>query len=220
MQDHELFPPAFTAVMSRDYESTSSTANTVCSRQNKSPTALFSVSSSPAFPNFGTATTSLTPRMAKCELGLPPIPGMPMPWVWTCHLCHSKYFLGVTSRCLVDGHYYCSGKATDKNTRTRHRGKLCTSDFDYLGWEKMNEWRKEVRNLMKSEGSWRSGCWNDCVFPSACRYLPFLRSKNTASPPEGKNNDGEWVSFNTKGEVGLTFFLLLSHYLHYSSSRL
>src|ERR1700712_5461565 len=29
-----------------------------------------------------------------------PPPEKPMAWIWICHLCHSRYALGVTRRCL------------------------------------------------------------------------------------------------------------------------
>ncbi|KAI9053996.1 hypothetical protein LZ554_002940 [Drepanopeziza brunnea f. sp. 'monogermtubi'] len=35
-------------------------------------------------------------------------PPFPYPWIWRCHLCHSVYRLGVTRRCLEDGHFFCS----------------------------------------------------------------------------------------------------------------
>ncbi|KAL2066752.1 hypothetical protein VTL71DRAFT_2824 [Oculimacula yallundae] len=35
-------------------------------------------------------------------------PETPYPWIWRCHLCHSIYRLGVTRRCLEDGHLFCS----------------------------------------------------------------------------------------------------------------
>ncbi|KAI6713815.1 hypothetical protein JHW43_003666 [Diplocarpon mali] len=35
-------------------------------------------------------------------------PPLPYPWIWRCHLCHSVYRLGVTRRCLEDGHLFCS----------------------------------------------------------------------------------------------------------------
>ncbi|PSS14787.1 hypothetical protein M430DRAFT_252801 [Amorphotheca resinae ATCC 22711] len=35
-------------------------------------------------------------------------PPTPYPWVWRCHLCQSVYRIGVTRRCLEDGHFFCS----------------------------------------------------------------------------------------------------------------
>ena len=38
----------------------------------------------------------------------PPPPSNPYPWLWKCHLCNSIYRLGVTRRCLEDGHFFCA----------------------------------------------------------------------------------------------------------------
>ncbi|PVH80847.1 hypothetical protein DL98DRAFT_571480 [Cadophora sp. DSE1049] len=35
-------------------------------------------------------------------------PPTPYPWIWKCHLCNSIYRLGVTRRCLEDGHSFCA----------------------------------------------------------------------------------------------------------------
>src|SRR5689334_22698027 len=40
----------------------------------------------------------------------PPID--PVAWVWFCHLCGRRYEIGVTRRCLEDGHYFCSRPPT------------------------------------------------------------------------------------------------------------
>ncbi|KAG9241991.1 hypothetical protein BJ878DRAFT_391290, partial [Calycina marina] len=34
-------------------------------------------------------------------------PSSPYHWVWRCHICHTVYRLGVTRRCLEDGHFFC-----------------------------------------------------------------------------------------------------------------
>ncbi|OCK91714.1 uncharacterized protein K441DRAFT_483120, partial [Cenococcum geophilum 1.58] len=34
-------------------------------------------------------------------------PPSPLQWLWQCHQCHRKYPLGVTRRCLDDGHFFC-----------------------------------------------------------------------------------------------------------------
>lgn len=97
-------------------------------------------------------------------------PPRPMAWKWKCHLCRSRYSLGVTNRCLSDGHYYCSGSPQTKKTKKSKKdrgGKPCTSEFDYIGWEKMNDWRKEVRRKKGLDPL--PGCWETCNFPSECR---------------------------------------------------
>ncbi|KAF1963326.1 hypothetical protein CC80DRAFT_397684, partial [Byssothecium circinans] len=34
-------------------------------------------------------------------------PPSPLQWVWQCHQCRRTYSLGVTRRCLEDGHHFC-----------------------------------------------------------------------------------------------------------------
>jgi hypothetical protein len=55
--------------------------------------------------------------------------------VWRCHKCYRVYHLGVTRRCLEDGHVFCTllGKAR----------QTCTVEFDYTAWAKFNIWRRE-----------------------------------------------------------------------------
>ncbi|KAH6669804.1 hypothetical protein B0J14DRAFT_671427 [Halenospora varia] len=74
-------------------------------------------------------------------------------WIWRCHLCHRVYRLGVTRRCLDDGHYFCSiseGESTYAITKadgtkiTKVR-RSCASEFDYSAWGIYNIWRREVR---------------------------------------------------------------------------
>ncbi|KAM5430275.1 hypothetical protein McanMca71_007246 [Microsporum canis] len=107
---------------------------------------------------------------------LPPRPDIPPPWAWRCHKCHSYYALGVTNRCLADGHYYCYGLAQGsrhwerKKRQTQGEKKLgtpCGSSFDYAGWENMSEWQRAVRREKGIRPS--PGCWQDCTFPSECR---------------------------------------------------
>ncbi|KAH7370933.1 hypothetical protein BKA65DRAFT_590172 [Rhexocercosporidium sp. MPI-PUGE-AT-0058] len=104
-------------------------------------------------------------------------PKLPYPWIWRCHLCHSVYRLGVTRRCLEDGHFFCSlpspppspitpkptpptpltensiiaaaKKARSKRKRDKKRAAMrgCRAEFDYGGWSGYNIWRRELRNL-------------------------------------------------------------------------
>lgn len=95
----------------------------------------------------------------------PPI--RPMSWIWQCHLCHQRYALGVTRRCLHDGHYYCAGDQDQRNNK-RKRSQSCSSEFDYFGWRLYGEWRRNRVQLTKdSRGV--IGC-ERCEFPSQCRY--------------------------------------------------
>ncbi|KAB8301226.1 hypothetical protein EYC80_003113 [Monilinia laxa] len=104
-----------------------------------------------------------------------PAPPIPYPWIWRCHICHSVYRLGVTRRCLEDGHYFCSlptpppspspspmspsPSSTSlpplipipkKKKRRRRQPRGCRAEFDYTGWEQYNQWRRETA-AQKSE---------------------------------------------------------------------
>ncbi|KAK0122491.1 hypothetical protein ONS95_010721 [Cadophora gregata] len=52
----------------------------------------------------------------------PPPPSFPFPWIWQCHLCGSVYRLGVTRRCLEDGHFFCAEGRTPVLTPTGQDG--------------------------------------------------------------------------------------------------
>ena len=108
--------------------------------------------------------------LSKPEYGasIPPPPEKPMAWIWICHLCHSRYPLGVTRRCLVDGHYYCSGDTDKPSMRKKKKNKSCSSEFDYVAWKEWGEWRRKALRTMKNPRSLK-GC-DTCDFPSQCRY--------------------------------------------------
>lgn len=115
---------------------------------------------------------------------LPSPPKNPLLWIWTCHLCRSRYPLGATRRCLVDGHYYCSGDnsaSTQKNVKRRKRGQACSSEFDYVGWEDWAVWKHKVTDIKRRASVDRLGVEVEkrpsalrgcvaCEFPSQCRY--------------------------------------------------
>ncbi|KAG4427500.1 hypothetical protein IFR05_017018, partial [Cadophora sp. M221] len=85
-------------------------------------------------------------------------PALPCPWIWRCHLCNSIYRLGVTRRCLEDGHFFCSlpspppspttppsaedtivaaaKRARLKRKRDKKRAGMrgCRAEFDYSAW--------------------------------------------------------------------------------------
>ncbi|KAF2653008.1 hypothetical protein K491DRAFT_780616 [Lophiostoma macrostomum CBS 122681] len=79
------------------------------------------------------------------------LPPSPLQWLWQCHQCHRTYALGVTRRCLEDGHLFCAGTTTVKNWRKalsprrvkRHRA--CASEFDYQGWKSWGRWKRSGR---------------------------------------------------------------------------
>jgi hypothetical protein len=76
------------------------------------------------------------------------VPQSPLQWLWQCHQCHRTYALGVTRRCLEDGHMFCAGSTTVKNWRKSvnprrvKKHKACSSQFDYEGWKRWGTWRR------------------------------------------------------------------------------
>jgi hypothetical protein len=120
---------------------------------------------------------------------LPPKPRTPLPWAWRCHRCGRRYNLGVTRRCLYDGHYFCPGQG-------KHHSR---SGFDFEGWATMNEWRREVRELKdkvkkkknkQERSSWRMQLWvplvkdydclEDCDYPGACDEIRLVYSRSNS----------------------------------------
>jgi hypothetical protein len=116
----------------------------------------------------------------------PPPPDLPLPWVWQCHLCRHRYPLGVTRRCLYDGHYYCSGETNVKNLKKKKKGQACSSEFDYEGWDEYGEWKRKALQ-MTANTRVPSKC-ETCDFPSMCRtaveqYPVKKERKSVTSPP-------------------------------------
>ncbi|OJD37085.1 uncharacterized protein BKCO1_8000227 [Diplodia corticola] len=120
---------------------------------------------SPRLPLTPPASTpkegSLVPNRNKRELSSPstPPPSPPLKWIWQCHVCHRAYLLGMTRRCLDDGHYFCSGVTTVKtwrasaNPRKGRRTKkhrACASEFDYGGWKAFGEWRRNEEAIRRA----------------------------------------------------------------------
>ncbi|KIV85070.1 hypothetical protein PV11_00805 [Exophiala sideris] len=105
---------------------------------------------------------------SKKKGSIAPPPEAPLAWVWICHLCHSRYPLGVTRRCLVDGHYYCSGETDRPSTRKKRKNKSCSSEFDYVAWKAWGDWRRKALKVVPNPKALK-GC-NSCDFPSQCRY--------------------------------------------------
>ena len=140
-----------------------------------SPTSFFT--GPPFDPSRIFASSSPTIPAKPAEIPLPP--KKPLVWVWQCHLCHSRYSLGATRRCLQDGHYYCSGEADRPNLKKKQKGKSCSSEFDYIGWRETAEWQRNVRRVRRlSDEHHPSGCEN-CEFPSQCRYSVSTPSSTT-----------------------------------------
>lgn len=82
------------------------------------------------------------------ETHRPAPPSEPLHWLWQCHKCSRVYQLGVTRRCLDDGHYFCSGTTTVRRKKGSGRKVLrhqaCASEFDYQGWKAWGAWRRDV----------------------------------------------------------------------------
>lgn len=125
--------------------------------------------------------TPLPPQMKKTTI--PPPPDSPLPWIWQCHLCRNRYPLGVTRRCLYDGHYYCSGETNVKNLKKKKKGQACSSEFDYEGWDEYGEWKRGVLAVL-GQTKVSKRC-DKCDFPSMCRTPPeqFPIQKEKKSPP-------------------------------------
>ncbi|KAF2800608.1 hypothetical protein K505DRAFT_412889 [Melanomma pulvis-pyrius CBS 109.77] len=97
-----------------------------------------------------------------------PLPHSPLRWLWTCHQCHRTYAIGVTRRCLDDGHFFCSGTTPTKNwrkamnPRKTRRHRACVSEFDYVGWNTWGRWRRSGRrdSVVESSSSNPSSPWS------------------------------------------------------------
>ena len=96
------------------------------------------------------------------------LPSMPMPWIWSCHRCHTRYLLGTTRRCLQDGHYFCGGTTVDQISGKVKKHKACMSEFDYTGWEDFGRWKKTVTGQIAKFDA--KNCEDECGFPSSCRW--------------------------------------------------
>ncbi|KAI9789061.1 MAG: hypothetical protein M1816_006416 [Peltula sp. TS41687] len=104
-------------------------------------------------------------------------PAEPLPWIWQCHSCRRTYRLGVTRRCLTDGHYFCMGTKTYKNGKTRIRA--CASEFDYERWSARKQWREQIAKTdgLKLRNKDRD-CWLHCTYPSECRWTELRQAQS------------------------------------------
>jgi hypothetical protein len=56
--------------------------------------------------------------------------------------------LGITRRCLEDGHFFCAGLSPtinwrkSTNPRKKKGGRACGSEFDYAGWKGWGRWKR------------------------------------------------------------------------------
>ncbi|KAI9799125.1 MAG: hypothetical protein M1825_004892 [Sarcosagium campestre] len=141
-----------------------------------SPLRNVQVPSSPTFEFTPLASLPSMPltmpsKGAKPAVSLTEIPsGLPLTWLWTCHICHATYSLGATRRCLQDGHYFCSGTTVDKRSGTAKRHASCSSEFDYAGWSAWQHWRRDVLPGAEERVVGHRNCWQQCDYPSECRW--------------------------------------------------
>lgn len=119
----------------------------------------FPVLPSPRSVTFGASISS-----TKITISAPPDT---VPWVWSCHKCHTRYALGATRRCLHDGHYFCGGTTVDQITGEKKRHRACASEFDYMGWEDFGIWKRAQRQIQNPRFK---HCEDQCDFPSACHW--------------------------------------------------
>ena len=157
------------------------------------------IPSSPFSPRSPITPSPRAPPKARSSVTRPPAnkhanppPGVPLLWLWRCHMCNHNYPLGATRRCLEDGHHFCSGTTVTKTRRTNGKTKFkrhqsCTSEFDYRGWKRWAEWRREQTGYATTQDN-RSphspkpdkDCWNRCDYPSECRWGP----ESAPTPPK------------------------------------
>jgi hypothetical protein len=122
-----------------------------------------------------------------CSTSTNEAPSSPLAWLWRCHQCHHSYRLGVTRRCLEDGHHFCSGTTSivswrkPSNSRKHQNHRACPSEFDYAGWKTVGRWRRGgPRHITRSytgsaanipnKAPRKQDCWNTCDYPSECRW--------------------------------------------------
>ncbi|KAF2493749.1 hypothetical protein BU16DRAFT_582805 [Lophium mytilinum] len=150
----------------------------------------------PEFPSLN--QRAITKAAASATTLSSPPPPSPLQWLWQCHKCSRTYQLGVTRRCLDDGHFFCAGTTTIKswrksvNPRRVRTHRACASEFDYQGWKTWGQWRRggdeDVRMIDAASSDAYSvssssseaeseldarpakNCWNTCDYPSECRW--------------------------------------------------
>ncbi|KAL2001053.1 hypothetical protein VTN02DRAFT_2312 [Thermoascus thermophilus] len=142
---------------------------------------------------------------------IPPKPPTPQAWTWTCHLCGDRYRLGVTRRCLGDGHYFCAGQQpaaaggplTLRGHRTKSKRKRsCDAEFDYHGWRAMDQWCRQVQAAGQAarepdppapspRTTGVRNCWERCTFPTACRDRGPGGGGGGPSSPESEDGGGD-----------------------------
>lgn len=103
-------------------------------------------------------------------------PSTPLKWFWSCHVCHRTYPIGVTRRCIEDGHYFCAGVSEVKtlNRKTGRRcykhHQQCSSEFDYFAWKEWGIWRRKKLEQQGMAQTATRSCDYSCDYPSECRW--------------------------------------------------
>lgn len=102
-------------------------------------------------------------------VSLPPPPINPMQWIWKCHQCRQSYPLGATRRCLEDGHRFCSGASISRSrrsgTRVHKRHKACSSEFDFVNWKTIGDWKRVSLAPASPSFEGKKDCWRNCDYP-------------------------------------------------------
>lgn len=93
-----------------------------------------------------------------------------MPWIWSCHKCHTRYPLAATRRCLHDGHYFCGGITVDEINGKVKKHRACVSEFDYSGWEDFGRWKRKRATTGQVVRPGSKHCEDECDFPSSCHW--------------------------------------------------
>lgn len=139
-------------------------------RSPRSPTFSDSVSSISTSSFDESEFFTVSPTDSESSTSIPHPPDRPLPFIWTCHKCHSRWPLGATRRCLVDGHYLCSVPPNQQTPKKRKKSKkpmICSTEFDYPAWKEWGEWRRRAHQLSRDLKA-LEGCIEDCDFPSQC----------------------------------------------------
>jgi hypothetical protein len=137
---------------------------------------------SPASPLTPQCLTAPSPPNTSIDHGSPcsptsdPPPPLPIPWIWSCHRCRMAYPLGVTRRCLDDGHFLCVGDTVTPEGRVQ-RHNACHTEFDYDQWAVWGRWRRNKTRDGTVSTYTVKHCWYQCDFPSQCFHSPIVPSE-------------------------------------------
>ncbi|PGH01667.1 hypothetical protein GX51_05113 [Blastomyces parvus] len=175
----------------QDSPSVENTIQSTChSRATTSSTESPTINTWPSPQQSGISTPASTCEAPEDADGdqQPATPPTPKPWQWRCHRCYGKYSVEATTRCLRDGHYFCSNSQSKRNRRRKYKRqdkRICINMFDYTGWKKMRAWQKQWRQGQGTKEERESGCMNGCGSPGYCkRVAPTPPCMADPVPPE------------------------------------